>query len=200
MDSIIEVQRQSHEEIERYEQALADLLSKQPTSSREALRNQHKAYDVLERIAGKKKVLKEQYDDVQGLRAKELAALSAPAARDHELDEFYTRFESIKKRHTAVPGGMTAEPEGRIFVNMLKGLVESDGKERRKVDDGPDEVIDRESNFRRPYSFLGSLEPELNSRLLPALDSMFSGEEGMGRFLDLYISHSQYVNLKGARR
>lgn len=145
MESIVEVQRQSHEEIERYEQALADVLSKPSTSSRESLRNQHKAYDILDRIAKKKKTLKEQYDDALGLRAKELAALSVPPARDHELDEFYSRFDAIKKRYTSVAGGMTAEPEGRVFVNMLKELVGSDGKERRKVDDGPDEVIDRES-------------------------------------------------------
>jgi splicing factor 3A subunit 3 len=33
-----------------------------------------------------------------------------------------------------------------------------------------------------------------------ALDSMFTGEEGMGRYLDLNIAHTQYVNLKGAKR
>lgn len=36
--------------------------------------------------------------------------------------------------------------------------------------------------------------------LVTALDSMFTGEEGMGRHLDLNIQHTQYVNLKGAKR
>jgi splicing factor 3A subunit 3 len=33
-----------------------------------------------------------------------------------------------------------------------------------------------------------------------ALDSVFTGEEAYGKHLDLYLSHSQYLNLKGATR
>lgn len=33
-----------------------------------------------------------------------------------------------------------------------------------------------------------------------ALDSVFSGEEAYGKHLDLYLSHSQYLNLKGSTR
>lgn len=29
---------------------------------------------------------------------------------------------------------------------------------------------------------------------------MFSGEESAGRFLDLYLQHEQFLNLKGVRR
>jgi hypothetical protein len=34
----------------------------------------------------------------------------------------------------------------------------------------------------------------------PALDAVFSGEENYGKYLDLYQSHTQYLNLKGANR
>jgi hypothetical protein len=34
------------------------------------------------------------------------------------------------------------------------------------------------------------------ARPLKELASLFSGEEGMGRFLDLYLYHSQYINIK----
>ena len=33
-----------------------------------------------------------------------------------------------------------------------------------------------------------------------ALDSVFSGEEAYGKHLDLYLSHTQYLNLKGSSR
>lgn len=36
--------------------------------------------------------------------------------------------------------------------------------------------------------------------MLQAMDSVFSGEEAYGKHLDLYTSHSQYLNLKGAVR
>lgn len=32
------------------------------------------------------------------------------------------------------------------------------------------------------------------------ISSLFSGEESLGRFLDLYLYHSQYINLKGVSR
>jgi splicing factor 3A subunit 3 len=32
------------------------------------------------------------------------------------------------------------------------------------------------------------------------MDSIFSGEEAYGKHLDLYIAHSQYLNLEGSTR
>lgn len=86
MESIIELQRQEHEEMERYEQALADILNKpvtgvswfsilsndpvlnsrRPKQRRGDLRNQHKALDVLNRLADRQRLLKTQYEDVEG--------------------------------------------------------------------------------------------------------------------------------------
>lgn len=145
MDSIIEIQRQSHEEVERYEQALADILGKPTHSSREKLRNEQKALDVLNRISDKKTLLRQQYRDEDGLRATELAAISTPAEKGDELKEFYTRLNKIKQYHaaTAASGRNQGIPESKAFVNMIRDLVESDGLERRQTEDGEEVVIDR---------------------------------------------------------
>ncbi|KAJ9109723.1 hypothetical protein QFC19_001953 [Naganishia cerealis] len=196
MESIIELQRQEHEEVERYEQALADVLNKPVTGRRAELRNQHKALDVLNRISDRQRLLKTQYDDADGwvttrtngtidlsLRAAEIDVLSVPAASNvpggnpqDDLSEFYTRFNHIKKVHQdRQAAGNTQEPELRTFLRSLEELVKSDGLERVTLEDGEEEVID-------------------------PLDTMFTGEESMGRYLDLYIPHTQFVNLKSARR
>ncbi|KAJ9109116.1 hypothetical protein QFC21_000444 [Naganishia friedmannii] len=183
MESIIELQRQEHEEIERYEQALADILNKPVTGRRAELRNQHKALDVLNRISDRQRLLKSQYDDADGSRAAEIDVLSVPASSQapgsnpqDDLSEFYTRFNHIKKVHQdRQAAGTTQEPELRTFLRSLEELVKSDGLERVTLEDGEEEVID-------------------------PLDTMFTGEESMGRYLDLYIPHTQFVNLKSARR
>ncbi|KAH8084173.1 hypothetical protein HD553DRAFT_335567 [Filobasidium floriforme] len=176
MESVIEIQRQSQEEIERYEQALADILTKPVRGARANLRNQHKALDVLNRIADRQADLSKLYDDDDGLRAAELSLLSAPSSSkgdpQNDLAEFYTRLDKIKSYHARHPN---LEPETKNFARGVQELVDGDGLTRIRGEDGEEEIID-------------------------PLDSMFTGEEGMGRYLDLNIAHTQYVNLKGAKR
>jgi splicing factor 3A subunit 3 len=66
MDSIIETQRATHEEIERYEQALADVLMQAPTIQRNIARRDRKAADILSRIAELRKNLVLMYEDAPG--------------------------------------------------------------------------------------------------------------------------------------
>jgi hypothetical protein len=53
MDSIIELQRQNHEEIERFERALYTLLSRNQPTHESRLLNEHKASQVLDRISSR---------------------------------------------------------------------------------------------------------------------------------------------------
>ncbi|KAJ9110175.1 hypothetical protein QFC20_003027 [Naganishia adeliensis] len=190
MESIIELQRQEHEEMERYEQALADILNKPVTGRRGDLRNQHKALDVLNRLADRQRLLKTQYEDVEGLRAAEIAALSVPASNaggnpQNDLTEFYTRFDRINKVYQERQAtGSSQEPELRSFLRSLDEIVKSDGLEHIALEDGEEEVVDH----------------QMLNLSQSALDTMFTGEESMGRYLDLYIPHTQFVNLKSARR
>ncbi|WVQ79096.1 hypothetical protein IAT38_001190 [Cryptococcus sp. DSM 104549] len=171
MDSIIETQRQTHEEIERYEQALAEVLMQNPTAQRNITRRDRKAAEILDRVGTLRKELVDLYEDAPGLRPKELSLLSAPAPGEDDLAEFYVRFNKIKDFHGRNPG-----INSRQFINELDELVKGDGVQTIEVD--------------------GEEEPTV----IDPLDSVFSGEEAYGKHLDLYLPHSQYLNLKGATR
>lgn len=83
MDSIYETQRQTHEEIERYEHALAEVLLQAPTivgrlplyrvlayrtnlQQRNITRRDRKAAEILDRIVALRESLVRQYEDAPG--------------------------------------------------------------------------------------------------------------------------------------
>jgi splicing factor 3A subunit 3 len=82
MDSIFETQRQTHEEIERYEHALAEVLLQAPTvvcllspllqgrvlteQHRNITRRDRKAAEILDRIVALRESLVRQYEDEPG--------------------------------------------------------------------------------------------------------------------------------------
>ncbi|KAF8631593.1 hypothetical protein AX15_002341 [Amanita polypyramis BW_CC] len=110
MDSVVEVQRQTHEEIERFEAALYTILSRpQPTHDRK-LQAEHKAAQILDRISGRVTALSNLYAD-QASRKVELDLLSTNSQND--LSEFYSRLVKIQEHHTkypdSVPGGFDLE-------------------------------------------------------------------------------------------
>lgn len=97
--------------------------------------------------------------------------MSAPPAGQDDLAEFYTRFEKVKDFHQKNQG-----INARQFLSEIDELVRSDGLQTIHVE-GEDEPV-----------------------VIDPLDSVFSGEESYGKHLDLYNSHTQYLNLKGASR
>jgi splicing factor 3A subunit 3 len=139
------------------------------------------------------------------LRVAEIDVLSVPASSkapgsnpQDDLSEFYTRFNHIKKVHQdRQAAGTTQEPELRTFLRSLEELVKSDGLERVILEDGEEEVIDRKF---RELCHINLNTDQMLILTTVALDTMFTGEESMGRYLDLYIPHTQFVNLKSARR
>jgi splicing factor 3A subunit 3 len=66
MDSVIEVQRQTHEEIERFERALSTILSRTNKTHKAHLSAEHKASDILDRIVARSVSLQQTYDDIDG--------------------------------------------------------------------------------------------------------------------------------------
>jgi splicing factor 3A subunit 3 len=66
MDSIIETQRALHEEVDRYEQALADILMQQPVAQRNITRRDRKAAEVLGKISELRGNLLQTYEDAPG--------------------------------------------------------------------------------------------------------------------------------------
>ncbi|KAF8913757.1 hypothetical protein CPB84DRAFT_1669479 [Gymnopilus junonius] len=159
MDSILEIQRQRHEEVERFERALYTLLSR-PLSSHEVnLQNEHKASEILDRISSRFVELDSLYQDEDARKA-ELDTLSAPAQHNN-LDEFYSRLVKIQEHYNKYPDSM---PVG--FDLEIASFLDEPGQEEEDY------------------------EEEDSIALL------FSGEEGYGKYLDLYANHTAYNNLK----
>ena len=106
MDTVLDLQRQTHEEIERFERALATVLSKPQPNHQVRLANEHKAAQILERISSRAVALNALYDDEQA-RSAEIALLSAPQSNDNgsqdELAEFYSRLVKITEHHHKYP-------------------------------------------------------------------------------------------------
>lgn len=100
MDSLIEVQRQTHEEIERYERALATVLAKPSTTQQSKLANEHKASQILDRITSRVQTLHNLYQD-ESARKAEIDAISGAKADD--LTEFYSRLGKVKEHHIKYP-------------------------------------------------------------------------------------------------
>lgn len=111
MDSVIELQRQNHEELEGYERALYTLLSRNYPTHEARLQNEHKAAQILDNIQSRAVNLNSLYEDVDGRKA-EIDLLSAPAQHT-DLSEFYSRLVKIQEHHAkypdSVPGGFDLE-------------------------------------------------------------------------------------------
>ncbi|KAF7288284.1 RNA splicing factor PRP9 [Mycena chlorophos] len=111
MDSVFEVQRQTHEEIEAFERALYTLLSRPTPTHEQRIQTEHRAAQVLDRISSRAVTLNSIYEDDDRRRA-ELDAISAPA-QQNDLSEFYARLVKVQEHHAkypdAVPGGFDLE-------------------------------------------------------------------------------------------
>ncbi|KAG5728505.1 Splicing factor 3A subunit 3 [Termitomyces sp. T112] len=111
MDSIIELQRQNHEELERFERGLSSLLSRNQPTHEAKLQTEHKASQILDRIQSRALTLNSLYQDEDARKA-EINSLSAPA-QANDLSEFYSRLVKIQEHHAkypdSVPGGFDLE-------------------------------------------------------------------------------------------
>ncbi|KAL1735907.1 RNA splicing factor PRP9 [Schizophyllum commune] len=111
MDSIFEVQRQTHEEVERYERALYTLLSRNQPTHEGKLQTEHKASQILDRISSKATTLNTLYQDKDTIKAE--ADRISSASRPDDLTEFYSRLVKIQEYHAkypdSTPGGLDLE-------------------------------------------------------------------------------------------
>jgi splicing factor 3A subunit 3 len=105
MDSIIEQQRQIHEELERLEQAIVDEYLKEPKTPKERLVREHRVNEYLERIQQRARILQQWYTDRDGARATEIATMTGA----DEFSEFYQRLRTVKDYHRRNPN-QTVEP------------------------------------------------------------------------------------------
>ncbi|OJJ49018.1 hypothetical protein ASPZODRAFT_129391 [Penicilliopsis zonata CBS 506.65] len=153
---LLEDQRFIHEDLERLEQAIADRVSQEPRNIRERLSRDHEVSQFLARIEEQSKRLLDIYKDADGLREKEIQAIST----GDQFEEFYKQLDDIKGYH-------------------------------KRYQNEPVENLERAYKRRQPAEG----EP-----VGMEVDTMFSGEEGYGQFLDLTGVHKDYLNLPGVKR
>lgn len=137
MDSIVEVQRQTHEEIERFERALATILSRPQPTQQIKLSNEHKASQALDRIQSRVATLHNHYQD-EVARKTEMDALSSSGKPD-DLTEFYTRLDKIKGYYNKYPDAATSSVELELAAFLADPLEDGD--------EGEDEEEDREFSY-----------------------------------------------------
>lgn len=128
MDTTIEVQRQTHEEIERFERALSTVLSKPQPTLQARLTNEHKASQILDRITSRAAALDALYNDEKA-RNEEISLLSMNqniGSGEDELSEFYARLVKIKEHHLKYPDSVVGGFELELAALVDEPLVDAD--------------------------------------------------------------------------
>ncbi|KAF2021203.1 hypothetical protein BU24DRAFT_361813 [Aaosphaeria arxii CBS 175.79] len=149
----LEEQRFIHEDLERLEEAITELLHDDPKHIRDRLARDHEISRFLAQIEDQSSRLLKLYDDPEGERERELRDLST----GETMDSFQKEIASIRDFHRRYPN------EG--FENLEK-------------------MYKRRS-------------PEEQAAVIRHVETMFTGEEGFGRYFDLTTLHEQYLNLPG---
>lgn len=99
MDTLLEQQRHYLEERERILDAMVKEMLIKKSSVREQINSDHRQKQLLNRHIDCSKNLRDLYEDKDGLRKEEIAALSGP----NEFAEFYSRLNNIREFHRRHP-------------------------------------------------------------------------------------------------
>ncbi|RXW21954.1 hypothetical protein EST38_g3923 [Candolleomyces aberdarensis] len=129
MDSLLEVQRQTHEEIERFDTALYTVLSRPPLNQEASLQNEHKASQILDRIVARATALNSLYED-EDARNAESESLSAQG-KANDLSEFYARLVKIQEHYGKYPDSTP----GGGFDLELASFLDGPGQEDEDYDE-----------------------------------------------------------------
>ncbi|KAF8592644.1 RNA splicing factor PRP9 [Ramaria rubella] len=167
MESVLDLQRQTHEEIERFERALATVLSKPQNSHQVRLANEHKAAQVLERITSRAVTLDALYNDEKA-RNTEITLISAGQGVDggqDELTEFYSRLVKIKEHHHKYPDSVVGG-----FEHELAALIDepiADGEDDFEEEDPVSLLFSGEEAYGRYLDLYANHSMYNNLRHLP---------------------------------
>ncbi len=130
MDSIIEVQRQTHEDIEQFERALYTVLSKSQSTHEARLQTDHKASQILDRISSRVATLNGHYQDQEARRA-EIDALSTNPS---DLTEFYSRLRKIQEHYAKYPDSVALTFDFELAALLDDGLDGGEDEEYEEDD------------------------------------------------------------------
>lgn len=171
---ILEEQRSIHEDLERLEQGISDRVIEDP---------KHVSSHPLSPQSSLPMLMSTQIRDRLN--------------RDHQVASFLTRISDQSKRLLSIYQDGTESTTQEIqqislgdpFEEFYKQLAELKDFHRKY----PNEPVE---NLERAYKRRGFGESEA---IASEVDGMFTGEEALGRFLDLISCHEGYLNLKGVK-
>ncbi|ORX89740.1 hypothetical protein K493DRAFT_305538 [Basidiobolus meristosporus CBS 931.73] len=152
MDSILEKQRRTHEEIERLEQAIVDQFLTEAVTHRAKLARDHKVSEYVDKITAKNGNLLKFYEDKDGARAKEIEKISGAS----EFSEFYQRLKDIKDYHRRYPNEVVEPLE---LEYMQQEYVEENDALNIVSPAGLDRIFSGEEGFGK-YLDLHSLHDQ----------------------------------------
>jgi splicing factor 3A subunit 3 len=132
MDSIIEVQRQTHEEVEHFERALYQTLARPTPLHQQKVQTEHKASQILDRISARVNALNNLYQN-DDTRREEIIAISSSSGGD-DLSEFYSRLGKIQEHHGKYPDGIVDGFELELLALTEDPIVEEGDEEYAEED------------------------------------------------------------------
>ncbi|TNN47896.1 Splicing factor 3A subunit 3 [Liparis tanakae] len=115
METILEQQRRYHEEKERLMDSKTKEMLYKKSTLREQINSDHRTRAMLDRYMEVSGNLRDSYEDKDGMRKDELAAISGP----NEFAEFYNRLKHIKEFHRKHPNEI-AIPMSVEFEELMK--------------------------------------------------------------------------------
>lgn len=211
----MEAQRSGIEELERIEQAITDRISYNPhllpdtqSLSADSLLNGKRKRPFrdtalqrleierfLQRYEDQCKYLKASFEAARTLtnadpghpallRQKEIKSLGQSNASKATFDSFYKQLANIKDFHRRYPN-QPVEDLRKSYAMKHVCLKEAAALGEQKADD---------EDLSRDVKLLSSFASDLN------IDSVFSGEELYGKFLDLIVFHEKFLNFKFVNR
>jgi len=133
METLLEQQRRYHEERERLMDGMVQERLYTKANHRDGINSEHRQKAMLERYDECTHSLREIYEDKDGGRKEEVAALSGP----NEFAEFYARLKQIKDFHRRHPGEVSV-PMSTEFEE-LKKIRENPGDESNNMVEFSDE-------------------------------------------------------------
>ncbi|XP_043994397.1 splicing factor 3A subunit 3 [Gambusia affinis] len=129
METILEQQRRYHEEEERLMDAKTKEMLHKKSTLREQINSDHRIRAMLDRYMDVSANLRDSYEDKDGMRRDELAAISGP----NEFAEFYNRLKHIKEFHRKHPNEISI-PMSAEFEELMKARDNPSEEAQNMVD------------------------------------------------------------------
>ncbi|CAN8257056.1 unnamed protein product [Cochlearia groenlandica] len=129
--TLLEQTRANHEEIERLERLVVQDLQAEPPSSKDRLVQGHRVRHMIESIMLNTHKLIETYEDKDGAREDEIAALGGQTATGTNVySAFYDRLKEIREYHRRHPSGRLVDAsEDYEALLMEEPVISFSGEE-----------------------------------------------------------------------